>query len=88
MKSKKNDANKLIEKRNRFIGIESKRIVAKGDNGVGEGEINQQSGTNVYTLLCLNLVNNQDLLCSTGNSTQFLVIIYNGKESEKECVCV
>ena len=31
-----------------------------------------------------------DLLYSTGNYSQYLIIIYNGKESEKEymCVCV
>ena len=30
------------------------------------------------------IVNNKDLLCSTGDCTQYLVIIYKGKE----CVCV
>ena len=27
---------------------------------------------------------NKDILYSTGNYTQYLIIIYNGKESEKE----
>ena len=33
---------------------------------------------------------NKDLLYSIGNYTQYLVITYNGKESEKQylCVCV
>lgn len=31
---------------------------------------------------------NRDLLFSTGNSTQYSVIIYMGNESEKEgCIC-
>ena len=31
---------------------------------------------------------NRDLLYSTGNSTQYAVIAYMGKESEKEWMCV
>ena len=30
------------------------------------------------------LINNQDLLYSTGNYTQYFVITYKGKESEKD----
>ena len=37
-------------------------------------------------------ISNKDLLNSAGNHTQYLVIIYNRKESKKEyiymCVCV
>ena len=33
-------------------------------------------------------ISNKDLLNSAGNHTQYLVIIYNRKESEKEYVCV
>ena len=36
------------------------------------------------TLLYIKQVKNKDLLYSTGNSTQNLITIYNGKESEKE----
>ena len=32
--------------------------------------------------------NNKDLLYSTGNYIQYLVITYNGKESEKECIYI
>ena len=49
-----------------------------------QGEINQKFGINIYTLLYIKQVNNKDLLYSTGNYTQYLVITYNGKESEKE----
>ena len=34
------------------------------------------------------LLANRDLLYSTVNSTQYSVIIYVGKESEKEWMCV
>ena len=36
-------------------------------------------------------INNKDLLYDTGRYIQYLIITYNGKESEKEyiyCVCV
>ena len=37
-----------------------------------------------YTLLYIKQINNKVLLYSTGNYIQYLVITYNGKESEKE----
>ena len=39
----------------------------------------------MYTLL---YTSNKDLLYSTGNSTQYSVITYMGKESENGCVYV
>ena len=39
--------------------------------------------TEVYGMMA-----NGDLLYSTGNSTQYSVIIYVGKESEREWLCV
>ena len=41
----------------------------------------------IYTLLYIKEINNKDLLYSTGNSTQYLVITYNGKGSKKENIC-
>ena len=38
---------------------------------------------NIYILLYIKKVNNKDLLYSTGNCIPYLVITYNGKESEK-----
>ena len=32
-------------------------------------------------------ITSKDLLYSTGNNTQCLVITYNGKESKKEYIC-
>ena len=43
-----------------------------------------EGGANI--LLYIKLITNKDLLNSTGNSTQFLVITCNGKESKKEYI--
>ena len=48
------------------------------------GGINQEFGINIYALLYIKQIINKDLLYSTGNSTQYTVITYMGKESEKE----
>ena len=55
----------------------------------GKGEergINQEFGINIYTLLYTKQITNKDLLCSTGNYTQYLVITFKEKESEKYSV--
>ena len=52
--------------------------------GMGVGGINQEFGSNLYMLLYIKQVNNKDLLYSTGNYTQYFVITYMEKESEKE----
>ena len=41
-------------------------------------------GINIYTRLYIKQITNKDLLYSRGNSTQYYVITYMGKESEKE----
>ena len=38
----------------------------------------------IYTLVYIKQINNKDLLYSTGSYTQYSVIIYKGKEPEKE----
>ena len=47
-------------------------------------------GTGICTLRYMELLVNGDLLYSTENSIQYSVIIYMGKESEREwmCACV
>ena len=37
------------------------------------------AGINIYTLLYIKQIINKDLLHSTGNSTQYSVLIYMGK---------
>ena len=41
-----------------------------------------------YTLLYIKYINKKDLLYSRGNYIQYLVIIYNGRESEREYMYV
>ena len=48
--------------------------------------IKQEFGINRNTLLYIKQINNKDLLYSPGNYVQYLVITYNGKESEKEYI--
>ena len=49
-----------------------------------ERGINWELRINRYTLLYRKYINNKDLLYSTEKYIQYLVITYNGKESEKE----
>ena len=45
----------------------------------------REFGINRYTLPYIKQINNKDLLYSTGNYIQYLLITYNGKESESLC---
>ena len=51
--------------------------------GKGGGGINQEYRINKYTLPYIKQINNKDLLYSTGNYIQYLIITYNGKELRK-----
>ena len=44
--------------------------------------------TGICTLRYMDQLANRDLLYSTENSTQYSVITYVGKESEREQICV
>ena len=46
------------------------------------GGINKKFEININILLKVNHLSNKDILYSTGNYTQYSVIIYIGKESE------
>ena len=52
------------------------------------GGINWEIGIDVYTLLYIKQLTNKDLPYSTGNSTQYSIMTYMGKESKKEWVYV
>ena len=52
------------------------------------GGVNQEVGINIYTLLYTKQITNKDVLYRTENSTQYSVITYMGKESEKEWIYV
>ena len=75
-----------LPNRNRLTDLENKLLVTKGESG--EGETNQEFGINIYiyiyTLLYIKQIINKDLLYGTGNSTQYSIIAYVGKEFEKE----
>ena len=43
-----------------------------------------ETGTDTYMLLCIKQITNKNLLYSTGNSTQYSVMAYMGKESKKK----
>ena len=45
-------------------------LVLPNRNGGAEGGINEEAGMNIYPLICINKLINEDLLCSTGNSTE------------------
>ena len=61
------------------------RIGIKGERG---GGINWEIRIDIYTLLNIKQITNKDLLYSTGNSTQYFVMTYMGKESKKEWIYV
>ena len=52
--------------------------------GGGGGGMNWEIGIDIYMLLYIKQIINKVLLYSTGNYIQYLIINYNGKQSEKE----
>ena len=59
-----------------------------GSGGKGGGRINWEIGIDIYTLLYIKQITSKDLLYSRGNSTQYAVMAYMGKESKKEWIYV
>ena len=57
--------------------IEDKLMVT----GVREGGVNWEIGLDIYTILHMKQITNEDSLYSTENSTQYFVMAYMGKES-------
>ena len=83
----KNDANELIYKTKSDIQILKTNLwLPKRKHGWGG--INEEFSVNIYTLLSVKQIINKDLLYSTGNSTQYSVVAYMGKESEREWIYV
>ena len=79
---KKNDTNELIYKIKTVSQTEETNLwLPKGIGGAG-GEIGVW--INMYKLLYIKWISNRDLLNSTENYIQSLVITYIGKESIKE----
>ena len=59
----------------------------QGGKGGGRG-ITWEIGIDIYTRLYIKQITNKDLPYSTGNSTQYSVVTYMGKESKKEWIYV
>ena len=57
--------------------IEDKLMVTR----VREGGVNWEIGLDIYTILHMKQITNEDSLYSTENSTQYFVMAYMGKES-------
>ena len=53
-----------------------------GYQGTVREGINWDIGIDIYTLLYTKQTTNKDLLYTTGNSTQYSVMTYTGKESK------
>ena len=81
----KYDTNELIYKTETDSQTQKNNLCLPKGKG-GGGEINQKFGNNIYTLLYIKQLNNKDLLCSTGNYTQYFVMTYMEKEYEKEYI--
>ena len=75
----------ILFARNRDTEVENKYMDTRGE---GEGGMNWEIGIDIYTLLCIKQITNENLLYSTGNSTQYSVVTYMGKESKKEGIYV
>ena len=65
--------------------LKNKAVVSKGDRWWGG--MDWEFGIGICILRYMELLANGDLLYSIGNSTQYSVIIYVGKEPEKEWMC-
>ena len=86
----KNDTNELIYKTEIELQMQKTNLWLPGGR-VGGG-INREIGIDIYTLLYIKQITNKDLLYSTGNSTQYSVMTYTGKECKKIkvdiCICI
>ena len=81
----KNNTNELIYKTETDSQTQKQTYGYQWGKG---GGINQEYGINRYTPIYIKQITNKDLLYSTGNSTQYSVMAYMGKESKKEWIHV
>ena len=68
---------------NLFVKQKQTHRLQKQTYGYQRGKV-QEVGTNINPLLHINYIINKDLLYNTRTSTQYSVMAYMGKESEKE----
>ena len=74
-----------MQSRNRVTDVENKLTDTKGGR---EGGMNWEIGIDICTLLCIKWITNENLLYSTGNSTQCSVVTKMRRKSKKEGICV
>ena len=61
-------------------------MVTGGGGKRAGGGINWETGIGIYRQLHIKEITNKVLLYSTGNSAQYSVVAYMGKEPKKECI--
>ena len=84
-KKKKKGTNKLIYKTEIESQMWKTNLQLPGGKWAG---INWETEIDIHTRLYIKQITNKDLLYSTGNSTQYSVMAYMGKESKKEWIYV
>ena len=77
---KEKGTNELIYKTEVESWMQKTNLWLPGGAG---GGINWKIGIDIYTLLYIKYITNKNLLNSTGNSSQYTVMIHMGKESKK-----
>ena len=68
--------------------FENKLVATKEDRLGGCAGVDWKFGIDTCALRYMEWLANRDLLESTEKSTQYSVIIYQGKESEREWICL
>ena len=85
---KKNDTNERIYKTETESQMQKANLWSPGESGSSEAGISWETGVDIYTLLYIKQITNNNLPYSTGNSSQYSVMTYMGKESKKEWIYV
>ena len=73
----------LSTKQNRVTEVENKLMVTRGEGGSDKLE-----NWDLHVHTTIYKITNKDLLYSSGNSTQYSVMAYMGKESKREWIYI
>ena len=85
MNLQRNDTNELA-KQKKTPRLPEQTYGCQG-KGCGEGIV-REFGIDIYTLLYVKWITNQELLCSIENSTQCYVAAWKGREFAGKFICV
>ena len=86
----KKGTNEIMYKTEKELQMQKTNLWLPGGGG-RRGWTNWEIGIDIYTLQYIKQITNKDLLYSTGNSTQYSVMAYMGKDSRKRvniCICI